>query len=153
MASNVKIVWDDAAIKLESASPRGPAARGMRMLADQTVLEMKKRCPVAPHDRPPSRRWPGRQSGTLRSSIRAIRKPDGDYLIGPTDQVGPGQYLGPLIERGTRPHPIDAHGPWSLHNALTGQYFGPHVDHPGTHPQPFIRPAAEAMNGRTVHVR
>ncbi len=45
------------------------------------------------------------------------------------------------VELGTRPHAIDAHGPYSLHNAETGQYFGPHVNHPGTRPEPYLRPA------------
>lgn len=45
------------------------------------------------------------------------------------------------VEFGSDPHPIDSTGPWSLHNAETGQYFGRHVDHPGTPEQPFMRPA------------
>jgi hypothetical protein len=45
------------------------------------------------------------------------------------------------VELGTKPHAIDAHGPYSLHNAETGQYFGPHVNHPGTKPEPYLRPA------------
>lgn len=51
-----------------------------------------------------------------------------------TDHWAPTEY-------GSAPHPIDAHGPYSLHNAETGQYFGPHVNHPGTPAQPFLRPA------------
>ena len=51
------------------------------------------------------------------------------------------------VECGTRPHPIDAHGPYSLHNAETGQYFGPHVNHPGTKPKPYLRPALYAVRG------
>jgi hypothetical protein len=45
------------------------------------------------------------------------------------------------VELGTRPHAINAKGPWSLHNAETGQYFGRHVNHPGTRPEPYLRPA------------
>lgn len=51
-----------------------------------------------------------------------------------TDHWAPTEY-------GSAPHPIDAHGPYSLHNAETGEYFGPHVNHPGTPAQPFMRPA------------
>lgn len=45
------------------------------------------------------------------------------------------------VEYGTRPHPIVAHGRYSLHNVETGEYFGPRVWHPGTPAQPFMRPA------------
>ena len=180
MASRVKIFWDETAIKLESADPRSPAARGMRMLADETVTEMKRRAPVytGPPRRGPTaehpRQPPPRASGTLRSSIRAFRQPSGNYLIGPTDQVAPGVFLGPMIEKGTRPHLIRSHGPWPLYSTTTGRRYGhPEtrqrrdtrgrftsgrvvanwvVHHPGTRPHPFIRLAAEAMNGRSVHV-
>ena len=51
------------------------------------------------------------------------------------------------VEMGTRPHPINAHGDYSLHNAGTGQYFGPHVNHPGTKPEPYLRPALYQVRG------
>lgn len=146
----VEIVWDDAAIKLSAVSPSGAIAQGMELLAGELVNEMKRRCPVAPQDRPATRRWPARRSGTLRSSIRRFRQPDGNYIVGPTDRTASGDFLGPMIERGTGPHSIDALGPWSLHNVITGQYFGPHVDHPGTPAHPFIAPAAEALSGRRI---
>jgi hypothetical protein len=155
--SLVRIVWDDAAVKLGCEQPAGAPARGMRLLADACVLEMKQRCPV--YSGPPRGpvaghpRQTARRSGTLRSSIKALRQRDGSYLIGPTDEVAPGVFLGPMIEQGTPPHVITSHGPWSLYSAATGQYFGPVVHHPGTRPQPFIKPAAEAMNGKRVYVR
>lgn len=44
-------------------------------------------------------------------------------------------------EMGARAHLIVAHGPYSLHNAETGQYFGPVVHHPGNAAQPYLRVA------------
>lgn len=52
-----------------------------------------------------------------------------------------------VVELGSRPHLIWSHGPWSLHNHDTGQYFGRVVAHPGTLPQPFLRPALYAAGG------
>lgn len=45
------------------------------------------------------------------------------------------------VEFGSRPHTIRSTGPWSLHNAETGEYFGRVVHHPGTSARPFMRPA------------
>jgi hypothetical protein len=174
----IAIRWDNAAIKLSTENPSGPVGRAMRQLADKAVTEMKRRAPV--YSGPPRigptpghpRQGPPRRSGTLRSSIRAFRQPAGNYLIGPTDQVAPGVFLGPMIESGTRPHPIDSHGPWPLYSTATGRRYGRpvyrqgrdvrgrytsgrvldhwHVNHPGTRPHPFIRPAAEALNGTRI---
>jgi hypothetical protein len=149
----ISVVWDDTAIKLSATSQGGAVAQGMALLAGELVNEMKRRCPVAPHDRPATRRWPARRSGTLRTSITRFKQPDGSYLVGPTDRTASGDFLGTMIERGTGPHPIDALGPWSLRNAVTGQSFGPHVNHPGTPAHPFIAPAAEALNGRRIVIR
>lgn len=45
------------------------------------------------------------------------------------------------VEYGSAPHIIESHGPWSLHNDETDEYFGRVVHHPGTPAQPFMRPA------------
>jgi hypothetical protein len=45
--------------------------------------------------------------------------------------------VGVFLERGTRPHAIRSHGPWSLENTESG-YFGRVVAHPGTRPYPFL---------------
>lgn len=150
--ANIRITWDEAAVRADCASPNTAVGRAMETLAGHLQSEMKRRCPVSPHGRPESGRgrWPARQSGTLRNSIVKVRQPDGSWLVGPTDKTEDGQFLGPLLERGTPAHPIDSRGPWPMRNPDTGQVFGPHVDHPGTRPQPFIRPAAEAMHGYKV---
>jgi hypothetical protein len=151
----VQITWDDAAVRLDCASPGSPIGHGMETLAGHLVNEMKARCPVSPAGRSASGggRWPARASGTLRNSIRAVRQEDGSWLVGPTDKLEDGTYLGELVERGTPPHSIDSTGPWPLRNPDTGAVFGPHVDHPGTAPQPFIAPAAAAMQGYRIDAR
>jgi hypothetical protein len=52
--------------------------------------------------------------------------------------------IGQFLAEGTPGHPIDSLGPWSLHSAATGEYFGRHVNHPGTGPDPFIENAIDA---------
>lgn len=179
--TDIRITWDESAIKLSTQSRDSPIGRAMATLASETVAEMKRRAPVykGPPRRGPTaghpRQPPPRPSGTLRSSIRAFRQPDGNYLIGPTDQVAPGVFLGALIEKGTRPHIIRSKGPWPLYSTTTGRRYGrPEtrqrrdargrfatgrditnwvVHHPGHSPRPFIKPAAEAMNGKRVHAR
>ena len=149
--------WDDAAIRESAENPAGDVGRAMRTLADETVRIMKSLAPV--YSGPPRGPVPGhprqiaRRSGTLRSSIQHFRQPGGNYLIGPVDQVAPGVFLGPMIERGTRPHTITSHGRWPLYSAAAGRAYGPVVHHPGTAPHPFIARAAEMMNGRTITIR
>ena len=74
------------------------------------------------------------KTGELRKSIEF-------HLSGHTLIVAAHAPYAAWVELGTKPHPIDAKGPYSLHNAETGQYFGPHVNHPGTRPQPYLRRA------------
>jgi hypothetical protein len=124
MPAPVKVIWDDAAVHLWShADPSCLAA--LDAAAAALTLAMKRRCPVSPvgalH-----------QSGFLRSSIRAFRLPDGSIIVGPTAPYA--EY----VTDGTAPHIIHSKGPWSLHNAETGQYFGPEVHHPGTAPNHFV---------------
>jgi hypothetical protein len=70
-------------------------------------------------------RYPGKLHGVVKVGGRGILAHDVDYWA--------------YVEYGTAPHLIESHGPWSLHNAETGQYFGRRVWHPGTHAQPFMR--------------
>ncbi len=52
-----------------------------------------------------------------------------------------------FLEKGTKRHPIESHGPWSLSNYATG-YFGPVVDHPGARPYPFLMESLWALQGQ-----
>jgi hypothetical protein len=155
--SNVRITWDQAAIRLDCTSESTAVGRAMSTMADHLVNEMKRRCPVSPRGRSASGggRWPARKSGTLRNSIRKVKGASMDqvWLVGPAEQLPDGTFLGELIERGTPPHDINSTGPWPLRNPDTGQVFGPHVRHPGTSAQPFIAPAAQAMSGYRIDIR
>jgi hypothetical protein len=154
--AQIRVLWDDAAIRLDTQRAGGPVDRAMSRLADEAMLVMKQLAPVysGPRRGPTTGhpRQAARASGTLRSSIRKFRQADGSYLIGPTDQVAPGVFLGLLIESGTRPHTITSHGRWPLYNAATRSAFGRSVRHPGTRPRPFIKPAARSLNGRTLRI-
>jgi hypothetical protein len=45
------------------------------------------------------------------------------------------------VEYGARPHLIESHGRWSLHNVEEDEYYGRVVHHPGNTAQPYMRPA------------
>ena len=79
------------------------------------------------------------RTGALKDSIE--HHLEGDDLIVSATGGADGRTYAAYVELGTTPHIIRAHGPYSLHNRETGQYFGPVVHHPGTKPQPFLRPA------------
>ena len=79
-------------------------------------------------------RVPPHEGGELKASI-------GHHMEG-TDLIV--EALAPYaayVETGTSPHPIDAHGPWSLWSPVTLRYFGAHVNHPGSRAEPYLRPA------------
>lgn len=90
-----------------------------------------------------ARRYCPVDTGELRDSISEREllgrqnispESDGGVVTVGTDHWAPTEY-------GSAPHIIRAHGPYSLHNAETDEYFGPLVHHPGTPEQPFMRPA------------
>lgn len=84
--------------------------------------------------------------GRLKASVGRTggRDTDGPYI-----DIGAGADYALDVELGTRPHIIESHGPWPLRNRRTGQVFGRRVEHPGTEPQPFLRPALDDIAGQT----
>ena len=89
-----------------------------------------------------------RPSGYMRSQIgwRFGQDEEGMYwdIESPARSLQGAPY-GLFVEVGTKAHPIDSHGPWPLRNRQTGQVFGQHVNHPGTKPQPYLRPALDLV--------
>lgn len=89
-----------------------------------------------------------RPSGWLRSQIRWRYGHDDEGMYWDIESParaashGQGPY-GLFMEVGTKPHPIVSHGRWPLRNRITGQVFGHSVFHPGTKPQPYLRPALD----------
>jgi HK97 gp10 family phage protein len=96
--------------------------------ANQILAEMEVRVPV--------------KSGKLRGSL-AIRVDTNKVTIGPNEAVAP--YAG-YVEFGTGPHIIEPKNPGGVlvfkMNGMT--VYAKKVHHPGTKPQPYVRPAFEA---------
>jgi hypothetical protein len=113
-----RVVIDPAGL----AHLEGDLSRLTRNMAHDIAQDARRRVPV--------------DTGELRSSIRTgeVSATHWRVWVG-TEHWAPTEY-------GSAPHVIRAHGPYSLHNAETGEYFGPVVHHPGTPAQPFMRPAA-----------
>lgn len=80
------------------------------------------------------------EGGELKASI-------GSHMDGHDVIVDADAEYAAYVELGTAPHEIDAQGPWSLWNPVTNEYFGPHVHHPGTRPQPYLRTALYQVRG------
>lgn len=116
--------WDEYAFGYLGPRIRDDAKRYAPVSAPYFVIDFRRHPRTRPVNVP----------GELRGSI-------GRYMSGHTLYVVAAAPYAAYVELGTSPHPIDAHGPWSLWNPRTGVYFGPHVDHPGTHPEPYLRPA------------
>jgi hypothetical protein len=98
----------------------------LRELAAQMADGARGDCPVDSHPD----RLPGRH---LINTIYHVVHNDGTIILGASAPYAL------YVECGTDPHPIDSHGPWPL-RSRSGQVFGRHVNHPGTHAQPFLRP-------------
>jgi hypothetical protein len=88
--------------------------------------------PSFPGD-PAHPRTPPHEGGELKASIE--HHMEGDDLI--VEAHAP---YSAYVELGTAPHPIEAHGPWSLWSPERG-YLGRRVNHPGSRPEPYLRPA------------
>jgi HK97 gp10 family phage protein len=81
-------------------------------------------------------------TGNLRGSL-GIRVSSHTVTIGPNTNVAP--YAG-FVEFGTKPHIIRPKSPGGVLAFKIGgrQVFAKMVHHPGTKPQPYVRPAFEA---------
>ncbi len=110
-------------------------------VAAAIVMGQKYRCPVSPvcaeSDRP---------SGWLRSSVRAVRQPDGDVLVGAWADYAI------YVEEDTLPHVIESHGPWPLRSRCPPAVFGRKVLHPGTKGKHFVRDSVADANGLVFHI-
>jgi len=78
---------------------------------------------------PLTRRVPPHEAGELKASIE--HHMEGAELI--VEAHAP---YAAYVELGTFPHAIRAQGEWSLHNAVTNEYFGEEVWHPTVGPRP-----------------
>lgn len=119
--------------EVEALLRSDPVARDLGRRAEAGTQEAKRLAPTSPHGHD------GLPSGHLRSSIGwdLGRDSEGLYADIRTD-ADEALY----VEFGTRPHSIDVRSASVLTNG--SQFFGRHVDHPGTDAQPFLRPALDA---------
>lgn len=140
-------------------APDGEVARWMQQhVVEPITQEAKRRAPVSKagtdalhaHESPDEGRvyltQIRRPSGWLRHEIqwRHGQDEEGMYwdVESPARSVHGAPY-GLFMEVGTKPHRITSHGRWPLRNRMTGQVFGRSVWHPGTKPQPYLRPALD----------
>ena len=142
MAVGGWIQWDDRELDKLLNSPEGPVGRDLSRRGTVGAQTAKTLCPVSPAGSD------GRPSGYARSQIgwELGRDRIGLYVdVKNPAQTRDGKPLGLFIEVGTAPHDIVSHGDYPLRNRRTGQVFGRKVRHPGTHPQPHLRPALDVM--------
>lgn len=130
--------------KIEKNIMRSALATGAREVAK----EIKARAPVGPPSAEGARLYGG-YAGALRDSVRVSTRVGKDGTIravvrvGGKNKKGVDVFYARFIEYGTRPHVIKAKngGALSLGGALVGG-----VMHPGTRPNPFVRPVFDAKS-------
>ena len=101
----------------------------VKMITEEVADDVRAGCPVDSGDlvSTVATRYPGKLNGVVKVGGSGPLAHNVDYWAD--------------VEFGTPPHEIVSHGPWSLHNAETGDYFGRRVWHPGQQAQPFMRTA------------
>ena len=116
---------------------------GETRLGPDIATDAKRYAPLGPSwivDIGKHPRTPEHEGGELKASI-------GNHMDGHDVIVDADAPYAAIVELGSSPHPIDAHGPWSLWSPITNRYFGSHVNHPGTRPQPYLRTALYQTRG------
>lgn len=144
MAVGGRIEWDDSELDKLLNGTEGPVARDLQGKAEVVTQGAKRRAPVSPDGSH------GRPSGWMRSHIgwRITKDSRGLVAIVESPATTPEGFPYPLVvELGSAPHIIESHGDYPLRNRKTGQVFGKRVRHPGTDPQPYLRPALDDIRG------
>jgi hypothetical protein len=142
----IRFRFNEAEVQAFLNDPDGPVAHLMRELGLEAEgfarAKVRKRASPSPgkSGRPGTSAPPGSTAASIDSALHA-----NGFRI-PWAEVS-ADMVGLFLEKGTRPHPIDSYGPWSLSNYGTG-YFGYHVNHPGTRPYPFLTTALWALQGQ-----
>ncbi len=100
----------------------------LRVLALEVTVEAKKIVPV--------------KTGKLRRSIHG-------RVYGDKARIGSNVHYAPFVEMGTEPHVIVPVNAQALHFFIDGkEIFAKRVQHPGTKPMPYLRPALEIVINR-----
>jgi hypothetical protein len=160
VGGRVEVDLDEAALYQLLDAPDGAVARWMqRKVVEPITQEAKRRAPVSKagseallatfeDDGAMSLQVVRRRSGYLRSHIGWRHGSDEEGMYWDIESPArsfEGAPYGLFMEVGTKPHGIDSHGSWPLRNRRTGQVFGRHVNHPGTAPRPYLRPALDQV--------
>jgi hypothetical protein len=144
MPAGARFVWDEQELRRLLQSDNGPVARYMMRAGEVVSQGAKRRAPVSPDGSN------GRPSGYGRSQIgwEIGTDSEGLYVDVTSPATTPDGYPYMYgVEVGTAAHIIRSKGPYPLRNRKTGQVFGPVVHHPGTDPQPYLRPALDDLRG------
>lgn len=89
------------------------------------------------------------RDGDLRASARITTKKNRDGSVSASVKVGNRQaFYAQMVEFGTRPHVIAPRTGGGMQ--INGQFVGGAVEHPGSRPRPFMRPAADAQFTQAV---
>lgn len=137
-----RLQWNEREVDRLLNSFDGPVGRDLNRRGEIGTQTAKRLCPTSP------RGSDGRRSGYTRSNIghELGRDNRGLYVdVKSTARTRDGIPISLLLEFGTRGHVIESHGDYPLRNRQTGQVFGKRVQHPGTAPQPHLRPALIEM--------
>lgn len=143
MATGGRITWNDREFNRLLNSESGPVARYLGRVGEVGTQGAKRRAPVSPDGSN------GRPSGYMRSKIGwTVDKDDqGLYVdIQSPAETPEGFPYGLGVEVGTAAHTIRSKGPYPLRDKH-GKVFGKEVQHPGTDPQPYLRPAMDDIRG------
>jgi len=99
-----------------------------RKIGHEIEKEAKLHCPV--------------DTGRLRASIQTIETSNGVYVGSPIKYA-------PHVEYRTKAHIIKPRTKQALHWKKNGEdVFAKKVEHPGTEPQPFLRPAITKVKNK-----
>lgn len=87
------------------------------------------------------------KSGILRDGLKVGTSGKGNNVYAYVKSRGKHGHIANWLEYGTRPHTISAKG-----EALQigGTFVGGSVEHPGTRPKPFMRPALDSQSRNAV---
>lgn len=143
MATGGRIEWDSRELNRILNSENGPVGRYLAKVGEVGTQGAKRRAPVSPDGSH------GRPSGYMRSQIGWIVGEDAEglYVDIQSPAVTPeGFPYGLGVEVGTAAHTIRSKGPYPLRDKK-GNVFGKEVQHPGTDPQPYLRPAMDDIRG------
>lgn len=143
MATGGRVVWNDDEVDRLLHSESGPTARKLQGYAEVVTQGAKRRAATSPDGSY------GRPSGYMRSGIGWRILTDAGGLVARVEAPAttPDGFPYPMVvELGSKAHEIKSHGPYPLRNKY-GTVFGNRVWHPGTEPQPFLRPALDDIRG------